>query len=250
MGALTGKTALVTGGGRGIGRAIAKRLGSEGAKVGIHYGHDESAALEAASAITEGGGNAFIIQGDFTSPAVAAQMREAVSEHTDHLDILVNNAGLGDIRKPIAEVTEEEFNRLFDVNTKAVFFTTQALLPILRDGGRVINLSANLTRHSVDGTLAAYAMSKAPIDPFTVALARELGARGITVNAVAPGVVDTDMNAGWLGQEQARAFVSGLSPLGRVAGADDIAGIVAFLASGDSGWLTGQRIEASGGAGI
>lgn len=250
MGVLAEKTALVTGGGRGIGRAIAERLGREGARVGSHYGRNENAAVEAATAITESGGSAFTIQADLTSPDAAAQIRQAVTEHTDRLDVLVNNAGIGDIRMPIAEVTEEEFNRLFAVNTRAVFFTTQALLPILRDSGRVINLSANLTRHSVDGTLAAYAMSKAPIDPFTVALAKELGPRNITVNTVAPGVVDTDMNASWLRQEQAKAFVSGLSPLGRVAEADDIAGIVAFLASGDSGWLTGQRIEASGGAGI
>src|SRR5690606_5176588 len=125
---------------------------------------------------------------------------------------------------------------------------TRALLPLVRDGGRVINMSANLTRGGVDGNLAAYAMSKAPVDTFTLALAKELGSRGITVNAVAPGVIDTDMNVDWL-DDQARAFVSGLSPLGRVGRTGDVAGVVAFLASDDSGWLTGQRIEAAGGVG-
>ena len=145
-------------------------------------------------------------------------------------------------------MTTAEFDRLFAINVKAMFFLTQALLPRLSDSGRVINLSSNLTRGSAEGYLAAYAMTKAAVDAFTLALAKDLGPRGITVNAVAPGVVDTDMNAGWLGQEQARAFVSALSPLGRVAETGDIAGIVAFLASSDSGWLTGQWIEASGGA--
>lgn len=249
MGVLDGKTALVTGGGRGIGRAIAERLGSEGARVGIHYGHDERAAIAAVETIADAGGEAFTVWADFADPDAASQVRHGLVEHTGHLDILVNNAGIGDVRAPVAEVTEEEFDRLFTINTRAVFFVTQALLPILRDGGRVINLSSNLTRGGVEGYLAAYAMSKAPLDPFTVALAKDLGPRGITVNAVAPGVVDTDMNTDWLAHDQARSFVSALSPLGRVAGTDDIAGIVAFLASDDSGWLTGQRVEAAGGAG-
>ncbi|OYO18556.1 short-chain dehydrogenase [Enemella dayhoffiae] len=250
MGVLDGKTALVTGGGRGIGRAIAERLGRDGARVGIHYGHNEKAALEAVSAITGDGGEAFAMRADFTASDAASQIRQNLEQHADRLDVLVNNAGIGDVRKPMADVTEAEFDRLFSVNAKAVFFVTQALLPILRDGGRVINMSANLTRGGVEGYLMTYAMSKAPIDTFTVALAKELGPRGVTVNAVAPGVIDTDMNTGWLGNEQARAFVSGLSPLGRVAKPTDVADVVAFLASSDSGWLTGQRIEASGGAGI
>jgi 3-oxoacyl-[acyl-carrier protein] reductase len=250
MGVLDGKTALVTGGGRGIGRAIAERLGRDGARVGIHYGHGERAAAETMTAIAAAGGDAFTVQADLAGPGAAAQLRQGLAGHIDGLDILVNNAGVGDVRKPVAEVTAEEFDRLFAVNVKALFFVTQALLPSLRDGGRVINLSANLTRGGAEGNLAAYAMSKAAVDAFTLALAKDLGPRGITVNAVAPGVVDTDMNAGWLRQDEARAFVSALSPLGRVAGPGDIAAIVAFLASGDSGWLTGQWIEASGGAGL
>lgn len=249
MPALQGKTALVTGGGRGIGRAVAEHLAADGARVGIHYGRDEKAAAQTAQAITDGGGEAFVLQADFEDPDVASTILRGVNRHAENLDILVNNAGVADVRKPIAEVTEAEFDRLVSINTRAVFFITQALLPLLRDGGRVINVSANLTRGGVDGTLAAYAMSKAPVDTLTVALAKELGPRGITVNAVAPGVIDTDMNAGWLG-DQAKDFVSGLSPLGRVGNAGDIAGIVAFLASEESGWLTGQRIEAAGGAGI
>lgn len=250
MSSLTGKTALVTGGGRGIGRAIALRLAEDGTCVGIHYGNDAASAAETVAAIQDDGGEAFTIQADFTATDAPSRIRQSVAEHTDHLDILVNNAGIGDVRKPLPDITEAEFDRLFTVNTKAVFFVTQALLPALRDGGRVINLSTDLTRGGVEGYLAAYAMSKAPIDTLTFALANELGPRGITVNAVAPGVVDTDMNTTWLGNEQARTFVSGLSPLGRVAMPSDIADIVAFLASDGSSWLTGQRIEASGGVGI
>jgi len=250
MGTLVGKIALVTGGGRGIGRAIAQRLAGDGARVGIHFGHDEGAAMETMTSIIAAGGDAFTLHADFLQPDAAEVLLREVRTQTGTLDILINNAGLGDLRKPVPDVTAEDLDRLFTVNVKAPFLVTQALLPMLNRGGRVINLSSNLTRSGAEGYLAAYAMSKAAIDAFTLALAKELGPRAITVNAVAPGVVDTEMNVGWLRHDESRRFVSSLSPLGRVAEPRDIAGVVAFLASGDGGWLTGQWIEASGGAGL
>lgn len=250
MRALNGKTALVTGAGRGIGRAVAERLGREGARVGVHFAQDERSAREVVATIAASGGEAFSVRADFTDPGAAERVRDGLAEHTDQLDILVNNAGVGDVRKPIAELQRADLERLFAINVMTPFLVTQALTPLLRDGGRVINVSSNLTRSSVESDLAAYAMSKAPLEPFTIALAKTLGPRGITVNTVAPGVVDTDMNAEWLGHEQAREFVAALAPLGRVAQSDDVAGIISLLVSDDSGWLTGQRIEAAGGAGL
>lgn len=248
MTALAGKTALVTGGSRGIGRAIAERLGRDGARVGVHYGHHEAEANKTAATIEDAGGQAFVVRAELGAPGDAEGLWQAFAEHADGPDILVNNAGVGDVRAPISGVSPEEFDRLLAVNTKALFFVTKLALPLLRDGGRIVNLSSSLTRGVAVPELAAYAMSKAPVDALTTVLAKELGPRKITVNAVAPGVVDTDMNAAWLRNDPARSAVSAMSPLGRVGEPADIADIVAFLASEDSRWVTGQWIDATGGA--
>ncbi|MCR8577818.1 glucose 1-dehydrogenase [Streptomyces sp. Isolate_219] len=255
MSALSGKTALVTGGSRGIGRAISERLAKEGARVGVHYGRDGTAAKETVSAIETGGGQAFAIQAELGAPGDAEALWAAFDEQAEGLDILVNNAGINKAAdgtlKPIESVTAEDFDLLFAVNTKAPFFIAQQALPRLRDGGRIINTSTGLTRGAAKPELIAYAMTKGAIDVFTSTLAKDLGPRGITVNAVAPGAVNTDMNAAWLQGEanaEARQRVSEISPLGRIADPTDIGDIVAFLASDDSRWVTGQWIDATGGA--
>ncbi|MFG2096097.1 SDR family oxidoreductase [Streptomyces sp. NPDC048612] len=255
MSALDGKTALVTGGSRGIGRAVSERLAREGARVGVHYGSDGAAAEETVTAIEAAGGRAFAVRAELGVPGDTDALWAEFDKQAEGLDILVNNAGINKAvdgtLKRIEAVTAEDFDRLFAVNTKAPFFLTQQALPRLRDGGRIINTSTGLTRGAAKPELIAYAMAKGAIDVFTSTLAKELGPRGITVNAVAPGAVNTDMNAGWLrgaANAAARQWVSEISPLGRVAEATDIGDIVAFLASDDSRWVTGQWIDATGGA--
>ncbi|MEV6103241.1 SDR family oxidoreductase [Streptomyces sp. NPDC051940] len=248
MGALTGKVALVTGGSRGIGRAIAERLARDGARVGVHYAANAAAAKQTAAAIEDAGGSAFLIQAELGVPGDVEALWSAFDSHADGLDILVNNAGIADIGG-IADTSPETYDRAFAVNTRAPFFITQLGLGRLRDGGRVINISTSYTLGKTEPQLIAYAMSKAGVDVFTTTLAKELGPRGITVNAVNPGAIDTDLNAWWLrGDEAAREATAARSPLARVGAPDDVAGVVAFLTSDDAGWLTGQRLDATGGA--
>ncbi|WP_433591799.1 SDR family oxidoreductase [Nocardia sp. CA-145437] len=248
MGALSGKTALVTGGGRGIGRAIARRLGRDGARVGVHYNGNAAAAKETVASIEAAGGQAFAFAATLGVPGDAEALWTAFDAHADGLDILVNNAGTDGVREPIGGTSEEAFDRVFAVNTKSPFFVTKLGLDRLRDSGRIVNVSTGLTRGAGMPELLAYTMTKGAIDAFTSVLAKEVGARGITVNAVAPGVVDTDMNADWLRNDATMAAVSAKSPLNRVAEPAEIADIVAFLASDDSRWVTGQWIDATGGA--
>ncbi|MDG9681887.1 SDR family oxidoreductase [Streptomyces sp. DH18] len=248
MGTLTGKTALVTGGSRGIGRGIAERLGRDGAVVGVHYGSNDSAAAETVAAIEAAGGKAFTLGVELTAPNAAAALWAAFDAHADGLDILVNNAGIGPSRK-FTEIEEEEYDRLFTVNAKAPFFLTQQGLDRLRDGGRVINISTGLSHAAMMPDLIAYAMSKGALDVFTRYLSKVLGSRGITVNAVAPGIVDTDVNADWLrASDAARADAAALSALGKVGTPADIADVVAFLASDAARWVTGHWIDATGGS--
>ncbi|MBF6412169.1 SDR family oxidoreductase [Nocardia cyriacigeorgica] len=248
MGVLTGKTALVTGGSRGIGRAIAERLGRDGARIAVHYNGNEDAAKQTVAAIETAGGSAFAIQAELGVPGDAAQLWSAFDAHADGVDIIVNNAGTDGIREPIEATDEASYDRVFAVNTKAPFFIVKLGLDRLRDGGRIVNISTGLTHGAAMPQLIAYTMTKAAIDTFTTNLAKHLGPRGITVNAVAPGVIDTDMNAGWLHDPAAQEQVVQLSPLRRVGQAADVADVVGFLASGDSRWVTGQWIDATGGA--
>ncbi|NEB35827.1 SDR family oxidoreductase [Streptomyces sp. SID14515] len=248
MGSLTGKTALVTGGSRGIGRGIAERLGRDGAVVGVHYGSNRAAAEETVAAIEAAGGKAFALGAELGAPGAAAALWAAFDEHADGLDILVNNAGIGASRN-FTEIGEEEYDRLFTVNTKAPFFLTQSGLDRLRDGGRVINISTGLSHAAMMPDLIAYAMTKGALDVFTRYLSKVLGERGITVNAVAPGIVDTDANADWLHSgDEAWAGAAALSALGRVGTPADIADVVAFLASDGGRWITGHWIDTTGGS--
>lgn len=240
---LSGKTALITGGSRGLGRAMVERLASDGADVFFTYRSDAAAAQAVLDATAAAAGAVQALQADLSTVAGVAALFSALPEDTG-LDVLVTNAGVIQSR-PFAEVTEADFDRIFDLNVKGVFFTIQAALPRLRDGGRIVTIGTGLTR-IVMPQYIAYSAAKDALGSLTRLLAQELGARGITVNTVAPGAIDTDMNP-WLKTDAGIAQMSGMTALGRVGHADDVADVVAFLASADSRWVTAQRIEVSGG---
>lgn len=247
---LAGKIALVTGASRGIGRAIAVQLASEGATVAVHYGGGAAEAASTLATIEAAGGRGFLVQADLAAPGTPAALAETFSRElaarfgAPHFDILVNNAGIGG-RAPIEEITEAAFDRMMGINLKAPFFLIQALLPTLRAGGRIVNVSSMGTRAAY-ASMPVYAPSKAGLEALTRVLAVHLGPRGITVNAVMPGATATDMNAGARDPETAKATAQTIA-LGRVGQPADIARVVAFLASPDGGWVTGQIVDASGG---
>ncbi|MFD0355298.1 SDR family oxidoreductase [Streptomyces sp. NPDC127110] len=245
-----GKNALVTGGSRGIGRAIAERLAADGVTVALTYAGDEAAARETVERITSDGGRAFALRAEFGRHGDAAALWAAYDGlGLDGVDIIVNNAGIG-LPSPLGEVTEEGFDQVFAVNVRAPFFVVQEALGRLRDGGRVINVSSGAARLAMPEILA-YGATKGALDTLTLNLAKALGPRGITVNSVAPGIVDTDVNAGWLrGNPEAEAHAASLAALGRVGQPEDIADVVAFLASDAGRWVTGRVVDATGGAGL
>lgn len=242
MAILTGKVALVTGAGRGIGRAIAERLGEEGAAVIVNYNVSESLALEVVSTIVARGGRALALQADMSKLAEIRRLFQEVEEHFGQLDILVNNAGLGLLR-PTAEMTEEEFDRLFTLNTKGTFFALQEAARRMRDGGRIVSLSTGATIAITPG-FGAYAGSKAAVEQFSLALSKELGSRGITVNTVLPAIVDTGTLV--LPNEVIAQLIQ-QTPLGRLGQPRDIADIIAFLVSDQARWITGQTLRVGGG---
>jgi 3-oxoacyl-[acyl-carrier protein] reductase len=249
MNNLNGKTALVTGASRGVGRAVAERLARDGAVVGVHYGTRAAEARDVVGSIEAGGGKAVPIHTEFGVNGIQAEVdtlfREFDARLDDaSLDVLVNNAGILD-GTPIERVTPQAFDRTFEINVRAPFFVVQRALPRLRAGGRIINISSAVTR--IASPFLHYAMGKGAIEVLSRTLAQQLGPRGITVNSVTAGVVDTDMGA-WLDSApDLRAQVSSTVALGRIGEAGDVADVVAFLASDDARWITGQSIEASGG---
>ncbi|MDN3241011.1 SDR family NAD(P)-dependent oxidoreductase [Glycomyces tritici] len=246
---LSGKTALVTGASRGIGRAIAIMLAEAGARVAVHYGANAQAAKETVAAIEAGGGTAFTVQADLAEPDAAGALVDALAAELRGapLDILVNNAGIG-AYGGIGTVSEDDYDRVFAVNTKSLFFITRKALALIPDGGRIINIGSGVTRIAFPEGIA-YAMAKGAVDTFTLALAAELGPRGITVNTVAPGIVDTDVNASWLrGNPEAYAASAARAALGRVGQPEDVTGPVLFLASAAGRWTTGQIVDATGGS--
>ncbi|MFE9481119.1 SDR family oxidoreductase [Streptomyces spororaveus] len=244
------RTALVTGGSRGIGRAIAERLAADGVTVVLTYASDAAAARETVERIAEDGGRAFALQAELGSPGSAAALWAAYDAlGLDGVDIIVNNAGIG-LPIPLGEITEQDFDRVFAVNVRAPFFVVQEALGRLRDGGRIINISSGAARIAMPEILA-YGATKGALDTLTLNLAKALGARGITVNSVAPGIVDTDVNAGWLrGNAEAEAHAASLSALGRVGRPEDIADVVGFLASDAARWVTGRVVDATGGSAL
>ncbi|NEB10067.1 SDR family oxidoreductase [Streptomyces coelicoflavus] len=248
MSALAGRTALVTGAGRGIGRGIAERLGRDGARVAVHYGSNEAAAKDTVAAIEAAGGSAFAIRADLRAPGAAETLWEEFDRHADGLDVLVNNAGIGSTR-PIGEMDEAEYDAVFTVNVKAPFFILKHGMGRLRDGARVVNISSGLARTAVMPDNMAYAMTKGALDVFSRDLSKVLGARGITVNSVAPGIIDTDNTAALLhGSPDGWERAAALSALGGVGTPAEVADVVAFLASRESRWITGSWVDATGGS--
>jgi 3-oxoacyl-[acyl-carrier protein] reductase len=249
MADLNGKVALVTGASRGIGRAAAERLAGDGAVVAVHYGTREAEARAVVDSIEATGGKAVAIGAEFGANGIEAEV-ESLFGQLDRalgdspLDILVNNAGILD-GTPLEAVTPETFDRSFAVNVRAPFFVTQGALPRLQEGGRIINLSSAVTR--IASPFVHYAMGKGAIEVLSRTLAQQLGPRGITVNCVSPGVVDTEMGAWVDSSPDLRSQVSATVALGRIGEADDVAAVVAFLASDQGRWISGQSIEASGG---
>ena len=243
---LTGKTALVTGASRGMGRASALALAAAGAQVLVHYGHGAKEADRVVAEIRKAGSRADAIATDLAAAdgpeKLARQTRSIVG---DRLDILVANAGVSKTAT-IEDTMVEDFDKLFAVNVRAPFFLVQQLLPIMCEGSSIVFLSS-LAAHAVIGTSPAYAATKGAIDTLVKHFASLLGARGIRVNAVAPGVVETEMS-NFTKTEAGRNVAMGMQALKRVAQPDDIGGVVAFLASEDARWITGDIIRVDGGS--
>jgi 3-oxoacyl-[acyl-carrier protein] reductase len=246
MTALSGKTALVTGASRGIGRASALALAKAGAQVLVHYGRGKDEAEAVVQEIRKAGGRAQALSADLASPngpqALAREVRAIVG---DRLDILVSNAGIAKSAS-IEETSIEDFDNLFAVNVRAPFFLVQQLLPILGSGSSIVMLSS-LAAHASVGTLAAYAATKGAIDTLVKHFASALGPRGIRVNAVAPGVVATEMSS-FTKTDAGRDFTLGMQALQRLAQPDDIGDVVAFLASDQARWVNGDTVRVDGGS--
>ncbi|RDJ04248.1 glucose 1-dehydrogenase [Rhizobium grahamii] len=246
MGKLAGKVAVVTGGSKGIGAAIAKALAAEGARVVVNYASSKAGADAVVQTITSAGGRAIAVQGDVSKAEQAQGLVAAAIKEFGQLDVLVNNSGVYEFA-PIEEVTEEQYRRMFDVNVLGVLLSTQAALKHLGEGGSVINISSAATSLAPPAS-SVYTGTKGALDSITSVLANELGPRKIRVNAILPGIVETEgtHTAGFIGSDFAHSAVT-QTPLGRIGQPDDIAGVAVFLASDDARWLTGERLVASGG---
>jgi 3-oxoacyl-[acyl-carrier protein] reductase len=244
MGALDGKLALVTGGSRGIGRAVVERLAADGAAVVFSFVDHQAAAEDVVATVEAGGGTAWAVRADLGRLADVRQLFEQAERHLGALDILVNNAGVARFGS-FAEMTEADYDRVMAVNAKGVFFALQQAARRLRDGGRIVNISTVATALPSPG-VAAYAASKTAVEQFTLVAARELAERAITVNTVSPGFTDTALFHGLGGPGAADASVA-MTPLGRLGEPSDIADVVAFLVWPDARWLTGQHLRATGG---
>ncbi|MBB6253138.1 glucose 1-dehydrogenase [Nitrospirillum iridis] len=246
MAKLTGKVAVVTGASKGIGAGIAKALAAEGAAVVVNYASSKAGADTVVQAITAAGGKAIAVQGDVTKADQVQGMIDAAVKEFGRLDILVNNSGVYEFAA-IEEVTEAHYRRIFDVNVLGLLLTTQAAAKHLGEGGSIINISSAATSVLMPNS-AVYTGTKGAVDVITGVLANELGPRKIRVNAINPGVVETEgtHTAGVIGSDLEQGFVA-QTPLGRIGRPDDIAAVAVFLASDDARWLTGERLTASGG---
>jgi 3-oxoacyl-[acyl-carrier protein] reductase len=246
MSKLTGKVAVVTGASKGIGAAIAKALGAEGASVVVNYASSNAGADKVVEAITAKGGKAIAVKGDVSKSADAKGLIDEAIKAFGRLDILVNNSGVYEFAA-LEEVTEEHFHRHFNINVLGLLLVTQAAAKHLVEGGSIINIGSGVSRITPPNS-AVYTATKSAVDGITGVLARELGARKIRVNSLNPGMVETEgtVSAGFIGSDFEKALVSQV-PFGRVGKPDEIADVAVFLASMESRWLTGETLIASGG---
>ncbi|CAM3319731.1 SDR family NAD(P)-dependent oxidoreductase [Asticcacaulis taihuensis] len=249
---MTNKIALITGGSRGLGRNMAHHLAAKGTNILFTYRERRDEADSLIEELKLMGRKAVALPLDTgvsaSFPAFAAQVKDALKANwgRDDFDFLINNAGMA-LYAPFAEVTEAQFDGIINVHFKGVVFLTQALLPLIKDGGRILNLSSGLARFSYPGS-SIYGATKAAIDALTRYMALELGPRRITVNAIAPGAIETDFGGGRVRDNaDINATIAKQTPLGRVGLPDDIGGAVALLLSDEAGWINGQRIEVAGG---
>jgi 3-oxoacyl-[acyl-carrier protein] reductase len=241
---LSGKVVLVTGGSRGIGAAMARRFAAAGSRVAIGYHSGNAAAKTVLGEIAAVGAQGVAVAGDIAKPEDAQAMVAQAVARFGHIDVLVNCAGIAEYR-PIEACDPDFFHAIFDTNVLGTVSMIRAALPHLTaPGGRIINFSSGLATRPIP-TTAIYAASKAAVAALSHALAKEFGPRGITVNTIAPGVIETDMTTATLAERG--AGILAMTPLGRIGQTDDIAGIALFLASPDAGWLTGRTIIADGG---
>ncbi|GAB6260724.1 SDR family NAD(P)-dependent oxidoreductase [Photobacterium sp. R1] len=246
------RIAIITGGSRGLGKNTALAMARKGIDIILTYRNKESEAASVVSEIQALDRNAVALQLDVERsqdfPDFAEQVKGTLNQHwqRDSFDILVNNAGIG-IHASLMETTEAQFDQLFNIHLKGVFFLTQALVPLLKDGSRVVNISTGLTRFCIPG-YGAYSAMKGAIEVYTRYLAKELGSRGIRVNVVAPGAIETDFGGGTVRDvSEVNDYLAAQTALGRVGLPDDIGGMIATLVAEENGWVTAQRIEASGG---
>ncbi len=246
MSKLTGKVAIVTGASKGIGAAIAKTLAAEGASVVVNYASSKSGADAVVAAITKAGGKAVAVGGDVSKAAEAQGIIDAAIQNYGRLDILVNNSGVYEFA-PVEAITEEQFHRLFNVNVLGLLLTTQAAVRYIKEGGSIINIGSAVSRLKPAGS-AVYTATKSAIDAITGVFAKELAAKKIRVNSINPGIVETEgtHKAGFIGSDFEKGLVA-QTPLSRTGQPNDIASVAAFLASDDSGWLTGELQWVSGG---
>ena len=243
---LKGKVAIVTGASKGIGAAIAKRLAAGGAAVAVNYASDKAGAEKAVAEISARGGKAVAIQGDMSKAADVKRLFEETKAALGTPNVLVNNAGTYQFA-PVEAITEAEFHRHFNVNVLGVILAIQQALKYFpAEGGSIVNISSIASESPVPSS-SLYSASKAALDTLTLALAKELGPRNIRVNAVAPGYTDTEGNRSFVESAEGKAMIAATPLGGRFGRPEDIAPAVAFLASDDAAWLTGERINASGG---
>jgi 3-oxoacyl-[acyl-carrier protein] reductase len=246
MNKLTGKVAVVTGASKGIGAAIARSLAAEGAAVVVNYASSKAGADAVVAGITSAGGRAVAVGGDVSKGSEAEGIIEAAILAFGRLDILVNNSGVYAFA-PLEAVTEEDFHRQFNVNVLGLLLATKAAAKHLGKGGSIINISSVVSRITPPNS-AVYSGTKGAVDAITGVLAKELGPRGIRVNSINPGLVQTEgtITAGFIGSDFEKATAAD-APLGRTGRPGDIASVAVFLASDDAGWLTGDQLVASGG---
>lgn len=242
MSSLAGKVALVTGASRGIGRSIAEHLAKDGANVAITYAGNRDKAEAVVETIKGSGVEAIAIQSDSSNIESTRSLFQQILNTFGQLDIVVNNVGVS-VYKPTIEITESDFDRVFNTNAKGTFFALQEAAKHISNGGRIISLSSGAARQSI-ATGGLYAASKAAIEHFSFALSKELGHRGVTVNLVSPGVTNTD---GLIMPADALEHLVQSTPLGRLGQPTDIADVVAFLASDQARWVNGQVIQVNGG---